>query len=165
MAATIFLSGLLFMQFTNHQVGYVQLDLPGEHFEITLDDNEPFQTKSSKLNIGPLMQGMHRFQIQDKIKGGIHINLASVIGGDTLYIKPRFIEEQLNPQIIIQTKPIDAILMIDGQIVDKNLKEYLNITPGKHEILVRRQGYEPLEISLQMQSGQNYNLHFDLKKH
>lgn len=163
-AAIIFLSGIMLMQFRNHQIGYAQINLPKDNFQITVDDSKPFLAKSTIVNIGPLMQGMHQFEIQDKIKGGVHINVASIIGGDTLYIKPQFIEKQLNPQVLIQTKPLDASITIDGQIIEKNIPENLNIAPGRHEILVSQPGYEDMIMSLQMQSGQNYNLFFTLKK-
>jgi serine/threonine protein kinase len=163
-AATLFLSGLMFMQFTDHQIGYAQINLPEKGYSISIDKNKSFISKSGVVNVGPIMRGMHRIEIKNMVKGGVNIYMASIMGGDTLFIRPLFSNKELNPQIVIMTEPKDALVMIDDQTVTNVVPDNLDIAPGKHEILVSHPGYEPINTFVHMQSGQNYNLQFILKK-
>lgn len=164
--AALFLAGLMFMQFKNHQIGFARINLPDKGYSIRIDKNKSFLAKSPVINIGPLVQGRHRFEITDMVRGGINISMASIQGGDTLILKPIFNAKQLNPQIIIRTEPEDARVLIDEQqFMQNGQQNSSDITPGIHNITVSYPDYEPISTTIQMQSGQNYNLLFRLHKH
>ncbi|HES59239.1 MAG TPA: serine/threonine protein kinase, partial [Caldithrix sp.] len=163
-AAALFLAGLMFMQFKEHQIGYAQINLPEKGYSITIDDRKSYISKASMVNVGPLIRGMHRFEIKDLIKGGVNINMAFIESADTLFIRPAFSQKEINPQIIIKTEPAEASVMIDGQNVTGIEPEKLNIVPGTHSIIISHPGYNSTQTFVHMQSGQNYNLCFVLKK-
>ena len=152
------------MQFKEHQIGYAQINLPEKGYSITIDDRKSYISKASMVNVGPLIRGMHRFEIKDLIKGGVNINMAFIESADTLFIRPAFSQKEINPQIIIKTEPAEASVMIDGQNVTGIEPEKLNIVPGTHSIIISHPGYNSTQTFVHMQSGQNYNLCFVLKK-
>ena len=164
MAAALFLAGLMFLQFKEHQIGYAQINLPEKGYSISIDENKSFISKSAMVNVGPLMSGLHRIEVKDLVNGGVNISMASIEGGDTLFIRPAFSEKELNPNILIKTEPVEASVMIDGQNITDSDPDNLDIAPGKHEIIISHPGYRSIHTFVHMQSGQNYNLQFTLKR-
>ncbi|MEJ2055718.1 MAG: serine/threonine-protein kinase, partial [Calditrichaceae bacterium] len=90
LAAALFLSTLLFIQFKDYHIGYARLILPSKGYAVSVDNKKSFVAESRIVNIGPILKGMHRFETKAPLIGSISISRMAVTGGDTLEIHPEF---------------------------------------------------------------------------
>ena len=82
-----------------------------------------------------------------------------LVQAETEAQKPRF------GTISIRTKPTQAEIIIDGDLVGKGLYPRSNINVGKHEIIIRYPGYQQLNVLIDIKDNQTpYDKQYELKK-
>lgn len=159
---TIYLTILLFMQFSKYQIGKIQVILSGSEYSVQVDDAAPTKAHASDLTIEPLMRGIHKITTQDLLNGGVNINHVPVEANTIIKMKPSFNTNRLEPQLGIITDPVDASIMINKEVIDKSSLDSLIFFPGSHEIFISHPEYHSIEDKVLLQAGQNYNIQYKL---
>lgn len=160
--AVIYIMLFLYLQFKQHQIGFLKINLPDKNYIVQIDDKRPRQADSAVQIIGPLLKGFHKIKVRDLTNSGTFIGKAPVSPSDTTEVDVQISSSDALPCISVTTIPNDASVLIDGLPLGISPIYNLHLQPGKHKLEIRLNGYHSIHDHTELHSAKNYTLHYIL---
>lgn len=153
----------LFINFSKTELGYIQLANPVAHMEMTVDGRHRKSVQSSRVLLGPLLHGAHILEASDPINNSTFVSRILVKANDTTQVTASLPANPASAQVVINTIPYGATILIDGNPLYNDSGE-LNIQPGWHTIEVSQTGYHTFTEKRFLRAAESYTLLYNLSR-
>ena len=146
--------------------GYISVNVNKEQVHLYLDQNLVVGFEPNKLY--PIEVGRHVITVlSTEYRTVPPADTVDIEEGDTTYITFRLVPRELDKTglVTIQTNTDNALIFVDGDFYgDLKAVGKLNLNPGAHTIIVRKEKYvsEPPQHTIHVQKGDTIQLAFKL---
>ena len=158
----LFLLSFQTVKFKDSRLGYVMLKQMRPSFSLSIDNKNASRISDQQKLIGPLLTGQHKFTMEDAQSGQTQIVFLNVLAADTAEISLPPVRSSKTAQLVFNSLPEGAAILIDGHPIGKTPHSEIELIPGNHHILIRKDGYLPVEDNIDTRASTTYHVQFVL---
>ena len=148
--------------FVNERFSHLSIKSNSREFNVVLDDKLAGSSENGEIQISNILPGNHELEIIGSGKYGVYSSNIYLNPAEKKYQKISLPEKNNTVNLTISTNPIESEVYLNNRFIGKTPIDKLILSAGKHNIEIRKNGYQKLNILKKLASEQSYKLHYSL---